>query len=239
MHQVYKTIDRGAIFNRPLGRKRAVQVEPCRARFVQLVVARFGILHLCYPIPSVSWSARYGRCCHGHFFFLHICFPSKMSCKGAEFRRRACIWWRVVVVRRFMYLYVHATFLTEVFFTCIYYIRFSSPPPPPRRLSRSGEQSSSITPACFVPMWAGLPWPRVDCALDEKSGVTGGGGGGGSGGVQSVRLARCVESLRGNGLVQTGGVCTSLEVWRIRTRTRLCRTSSFICLGGESPTLIF
>eukprot|EP00903_Cladosiphon_okamuranus_P020327 g18650.t1 len=72
----------------------------------------------------------------------------------------------------------------------------------------TGEQSSSITPACFVPMWAGLPWPVLDdgagagvsvpigAAADSESGL---------------RLARCVEALRQSGLVLPGGVQTSLE----------------------------
>ncbi|CAM9190550.1 unnamed protein product [Pylaiella littoralis] len=61
------------------------------------------------------------------------------------------------------------------------------------------EQSSSVTPACFVPMWAGLPWP-----------VLGGGDEGGTA-PAAERLMRCVEALRQSGLVQPGGVCTSLE----------------------------
>lgn len=102
--------------------------------------------------------------------------------------------------------------LTEAFFLCFFLLVSSLLSLPPSRVRRSGEQSSSITPACFVPMWAGLPWPRVDSVLDGKGGGNGGGGGGG--GAQGVRLARCVESLRGSGLVQAGGVCTSLEVRR-------------------------
>lgn len=61
-----------------------------------------------------------------------------------------------------------------------------------------GEQSSSVTPACFVPMWAGLPWPRLD--------------GGTAGAAEGFSLGRCVQTLRRSGLVQPGGVCTSLEV---------------------------
>lgn len=61
-----------------------------------------------------------------------------------------------------------------------------------------GEQSSSVTPACFVPMWAGLPWPRLD--------------GEAAGAVEGFSLERCVQSLRSSGLVQPGGICTSLEV---------------------------
>ncbi|CAM9331971.1 unnamed protein product [Ectocarpus sp. 12 AP-2014] len=66
----------------------------------------------------------------------------------------------------------------------------------------TGEQSPSITPACFVPMWAGLPWPVLDD--DEDSGIA----------ESAHRLGRSVEALRSSGLVQPGGVRTSLEASR-------------------------
>ncbi|CAM9636426.1 unnamed protein product, partial [Sphacelaria rigidula] len=62
----------------------------------------------------------------------------------------------------------------------------------------TGGQSTSITPACYIPLWAGLPWPR---AQDGASGRESAG----------ARLARSVASLRSSGLVQAGGVCTSLQ----------------------------
>ncbi|CAN0427370.1 unnamed protein product, partial [Ectocarpus fasciculatus] len=65
-----------------------------------------------------------------------------------------------------------------------------------------GEQSPSVTPACFVPMWAGLPWPVLDD--DDNSGIA----------ENAHRLGRSVEALRSSGLVQPGGVRTSLEASR-------------------------
>ncbi|CAM9701211.1 unnamed protein product, partial [Ectocarpus sp. 13 AM-2016] len=66
----------------------------------------------------------------------------------------------------------------------------------------TGEQSPSVTPACFVPMWAGLPWPVLDD--DDESGIA----------ESAHRLGRSVEALRSSGLVQPGGVRTSLEASR-------------------------
>ncbi|CAN0055782.1 unnamed protein product, partial [Ectocarpus sp. 4 AP-2014] len=66
----------------------------------------------------------------------------------------------------------------------------------------TGEQSPSVTPACFVPMWAGLPWPVLD--NDDDSGIA----------ESAHRLGRSVEALRSSGLVQPGGVRTSLEASR-------------------------
>ncbi|CBJ33981.1 Trehalase C-terminal fragment, family GH37 [Ectocarpus siliculosus] len=63
----------------------------------------------------------------------------------------------------------------------------------------TGEQSPSVTPACFVPMWAGLPWPVLDD--DDDSGIA----------ESADRLGRSVKALRSSGLVQPGGVRTSLE----------------------------
>ncbi|CAM9251232.1 unnamed protein product, partial [Hapterophycus canaliculatus] len=65
----------------------------------------------------------------------------------------------------------------------------------------TGEQSSTVTPACFVPMWAGLPWPVLVGNGDSNDGDAAG----------PLRLARCVEALRLSGLVRPGGVRTSLE----------------------------
>lgn len=88
----------------------------------------------------------------------------------------------------------------------------------PHLSTSPGEQSSSITPACFVPMWAGLPWPVLD----------GDGGGGGYGGESSAapaaeRLTSCVEAIRQSGLVQPGGVRTSLEVRLVGISRETCR----------------
>lgn len=47
-------------------------------------------------------------------------------------------------------------------------------------------------------MWAGLPWPRLTEDEGEES--------------AGARLSRCVASLRSSGIVQPGGICTSLEV---------------------------
>lgn len=82
---------------------------------------------------------------------------------------------------------------------------------PPLLPASPGEQSASITPACFVPLWAGLPWPVLDDGADGGAGEGGGAAPPGeSGGGR--RLAACVEALRRSGLVQPGGVRTSLEV---------------------------
>ncbi|CAN0367758.1 unnamed protein product, partial [Discosporangium mesarthrocarpum] len=55
----------------------------------------------------------------------------------------------------------------------------------------TGRQSSSITPAAFSPLWAGLLWP-------------------GAPGLKH-RLHSCVAALKGSGLVLPGGVQTSLR----------------------------
>ncbi|CAM9566394.1 unnamed protein product [Scytosiphon promiscuus] len=78
----------------------------------------------------------------------------------------------------------------------------------------TGEQSSTITPACFVPMWAGLPWPMP---VGSGNGNTGGRAGAPTATQEdqdedeAQRLERCVGALRRSGLVQPGGVRTSLE----------------------------
>lgn len=54
-------------------------------------------------------------------------------------------------------------------------------------------------------MWAGLPWPSLPGCGPDDANI-------GNGIAEDARLGRCAESLRKSGLVQPGGVCTSMEV---------------------------
>ncbi|CAN0014508.1 unnamed protein product, partial [Choristocarpus tenellus] len=71
----------------------------------------------------------------------------------------------------------------------------------------TGKQSPSVTPAGYIPLWAGLPWPGPNVGS---------------------RLAACVESLKGSGLILPGGVKTSTAVsgpcfisWELRAGVRI------------------
>lgn len=81
-------------------------------------------------------------------------------------------------------------------------------------------------------MWAGLPWPRLDCD------VNGGGGGSGGGSGEGEMLARCVESLRSSGLVQEGGVGTSLEVKNINSNSSNKRGAEPVHGHGDALAIV-